>query len=457
MFINRKQCGTAAFFRRLSPMQIIALAFVGIILTGTLLLMTPAASRSGEACGFRPALFTATSATCVTGLVIYDTWQQWSGFGQFVILAMIELGGLGFMSAASFFIFILRRKIGMRQRMVMAQAVGFENSGGIVRLQRLMLFGSLGVQAVGAGLLTIRFAFEFDFWRALKLGVFHAVSAFCNAGFDILGFIPGNSSISHYATDPAVCITLIALIITGGLGFVVWEEIITRRRFSRLSVYSRLVIITNAVLIIGGMAAVCALEWNNPGTMGNMTSPEKLLAGLFQAVTTRTAGFAALSQGALTEAGKAVSMFLMLIGGSSGSTAGGLKVVTFVAIVLFMWAHARGKSSVSVFGRTIPDSQIMNALTIFGIMIFLTMFGSTVICATSPVNFTDAMYETISALATVGLTADVTAKLSVPAQYMIIIFMYFGRVGILTISMGFLAGKKAEERIKYATTNLLIG
>lgn len=443
--------------RRLSAMQIIALVFVGIILIGTLLLMTPAASRSGVACEFRPALFTATSATCVTGLVVYDTWQKWSGFGQFVILAMIELGGLGFMSAASFFIFALRKKIGMRQRMVMAQAVGVENSGGIVRLQRLMLFGSLGVQALGACVLTARFAFDFQFIKALKMGVFHAVSGFCNAGFDIMGFIPGNSSISHYVTDPVVCITLMALIIAGGLGFAVWEEIINRRRFSKFSVYSRLVIIANAVLIIGGMAAVCALEWNNPGTLGNMSVAEKLLAGMFQAVTTRTAGFAALSQRSLTDAGKIVSMFLMMIGGSSGSTAGGLKVVTFVVIVLFMWTHARGKSSVNVFGRTIPDSQVLNALTIFGIMIFLAVFGSAVICATSPVNFADAMFETISALATVGLTADVTPKLSVPAQYMIMVFMYFGRVGVLTISIGFLSGSKAQERFKFATTNLLIG
>ena len=456
MLFDKKK-GPADYLRKLKPAQIIAIAFLVIIIVGALLLTLPAASRSGKSCGFFPALFTATSATCVTGLVMYDTWQQWSGFGQLVILGMIEIGGLGFMSAASFFIFALRRKIGMRQRMVMAQAAGFENSGGIVRLQKLMLFGSLAVQAIGAVILTIRFSFDFDFFRALKLGVFHSVSGFCNAGFDILGFIPGNSSLSAYAADPAVCITLMALILTGGAGFIVWEEIIRRKKFSRLSVYSKLVIITNIVLVLGGMAAICLTEWENPGTMGGMSVAEKLLSGAFQSVTTRTAGFAALNQGALSDAGKAVSMFLMMIGGSSGSTAGGLKVVTFVVIVLFMWAQARGKRTVNVFDRTIPQAQVLNALTIFGIMVFLALFGAAFISATSAVNFTDGLFESISALATVGITANATPALSTTAQILIMIYMYFGRVGVLTISMGFLAGRSAEERYKFATTNLLIG
>jgi trk system potassium uptake protein TrkH len=446
-----------SLLRRLKATQIIAITFVLIILAGTFLLMTPAASRSGVSCGFLPALFTATSATCVTGLVVYDTWLQWSGFGQVVILAMIELGGLGFMTAASMIIFLLRKRFGLRQRLVMAQAVGYENSGGVVRLQLLILRGSLIIEAVGALALTLRFMADFDIMTALKLGVFHSVSAFCNAGFDILGFIPGNSGISAYATDPIVCIVLMALIVIGGLGFIVWEEMLRVRNFRKFSVYSRLVILTTAALIISGAAFICALEWNNPGTLGGMSADQKVLSGFFQSVTSRTAGFTAINQAELTDAGKVATMFLMLIGGSSGSTAGGIKTVTLVVITLFMAARARGRGTVNVFSRTIPQEQVLNALTIFGIMIFLAVFGGAFICATSPVGFVDALYESISALATVGLSANVTTKLSMASKILVIIYMYFGRVGILTISMGFLAGNQAEERYRYAETKLLIG
>lgn len=446
-----------SLLRRLKATQIIAITFLLIIMTGTFLLMLPVSSRSHVSCGFLTALFTATSATCVTGLVLYDTWLKWSGFGQVVILGMIELGGLGFMSAASMIIFMLRKRFGLRQRLVMAQSVGYENSGGVVRLQLLILRGSLIVEGLGAVVLTLRFLADFDLLTALKLGIFHSVSAFCNAGFDILGFIPGNSGISSYATDPAVCITLMALIVIGGLGFIVWEEILREHKFRRFSVYSRLVILTTVALIISGALIICALEWNNPDTMGTMSTGDKVLSGFFQSVTSRTAGFTAIDQTMFTEAGKVVTMFLMLVGGSSGSTAGGIKTVTLVVIFLFMVARARGRGTVSVFNRTIPQEQVLNALTIFGIMIFLAVFGGAFICATSPVGFVDALFESISALATVGLSANTTAKLSVASRILVIIYMYFGRVGVLTISMGFLAGNQAEERYHYAETKLLIG
>ena len=443
--------------RALSPTKIIAVTFLILILTGAFLLTLPAATRDGQGCDFLRALFTATSATCVTGLTPFDTYTQWSGFGQGVLLCLIEVGGLGFMSMATLFVFLLRKRIGLKQRMVMAQALSLNDMEGVVRLQRTVIFGSLSVEALGAAILAAYFTPRFGFWKALWLGVFHSVSAFCNAGFDVFGFLEPGASLMTFQNDPLVLLTLGALVVIGGLGFLVWEELAERKPFGRMSVYTRLVLSTTGALLLAGWVLTCLLEWNNPDTLGNMPVWEKLLNGFFQSVTLRTAGFAAVDQGKLTEGGKAVSMVIMLIGGSSGSTAGGLKTVTFVVLVLFIWARLRGRSTVCAFRRTIPASQVLDAMTIAMAMLILAMFGAVFICATSPVGFTNALFEAISALATVGLTADTTLRLSVPAQYLIILYMYFGRVGILTISLGFLTGDRAAERFRYAQTSLLIG
>ena len=443
--------------RPLSATKVIAVTFALIILLGAGLLTLPAASRDGISCGFRPALFTATSATCVTGLVLYDTWSQWSGFGQIVIISLIQIGGLGFMSAATLVVFLLRRKVGLKQRLVMAQALSVSDMDSVVKLQKTVLIGSFFVEAMGALILLVRFWPEHGFLTALKWGVFHSVSAFCNAGFDIFGCITPGASLMEFQSDPVVLLTLGSLVVVGGLGFLVWEEIASRRKFGRFSVYTRLVLLTTAALLLLGTVLTCILEWNNPATLGPMSLGDKLVNALFQSVTLRTAGFAAIDQAVLTEGGKAASMVLMLIGGSSGSTAGGLKTVTFIVLVLFLWTRARGRGTVCVYKRTIPSGQVLDAMTIAMIMIFLAVFGGVFISATSPVGFTDALYESISALATVGLTAGVTGSLSIPAQILIIIYMYFGRVGVLTISLGFLTGDRARERFRYAETNLLIG
>ena len=442
---------------RLTPAQIIAVSFAAIILLGSMLLMLPVSSRNGASCGFTPALFTATSATCVTGLVLYDTWTQWSGFGQAVIISLIEIGGLGFMRFASVFVFALRRKVGITQKMLMAQALSVNDMEGVVNLQKTVLLGSLMIQGAGALVLFLRFLPQFGPQRALTWGVFHAISAFCNAGFDIFGvFAPGASAV-FVNDDPLVCLTLMTLIAVGGLGFFVWEEVVRVRRWKCFSVYTRLVLIMSGVLTLVGWILFCLLEWDNPQTLGAMPGWQKLLNGLFQSVTVRTAGFASVDQAALTEGSKAVSMALMLIGGSSGSTAGGVKTVTMLVLILSLWNQARGKASVSVFKRTVPQRKVMDAMTIVAIVVILAFSGAVVITATSQVGFTDALYETVSALATVGLTAGATGKLSLLAQYLIIIFMYFGRVGVLTISLGFLMGDRTEERFRYAETNLLIG
>ena len=454
---KKKHFWAGAGKKSVSPTRVMALAFAGIILLGALLLTLPAASRTGQSHGFLTGLFTATSATCVTGLVAGDTWTLWSNFGQVVIISLIEIGGLGFMSVASLLIFLFRRKVGLRQRMVMAQALSVDDMESVVRLQKWAIFGSLGLQAGAAVILTLRFLPQYGFSQSLAWGIFHAISAFCNAGFDIFGQYAPNASLMYFNQDPVVCITLMALVFIGGLGFFVWEELVRVRKFSKFSVYTKLVLITSVVLLLGGAAVFAVLEWNNPGTLGNMPVGGKILNSFFQSVTVRTAGFASVDQAALTEGSKAVSIVLMLIGGASGSTAGGAKMVTVVVLLLFVWTRARGRRTVCCFKRTIPAEKVLDAMTVVSIMFVLAMAGGIFITASCGVSFTDALFESVSALATVGITAGVTGQLNAAAKLLIIVFMYFGRVGVLTISLGFLIADKAEERFQYARTNLLIG
>ncbi len=437
---------------RISPTKLIAVAFAVIIALGTGLLMLPVSS-AGEPVGFTDALFTATSATCVTGLVVGDTGTIWSGFGQGVIICLIEIGGLGFMSAAAMVIFLFRKKVGLRQRMLIAQALSLDDMASVVRIQKWVIFGSLTIQALGALVLTLRFL-PYGFGNAAKWGVFHSISAFCNAGFDIFGH---NNSVMDFASDPVVLITLMVLITVGGLGFFVWEELARVRRFKNFSVYTKLVLIATGILIVSGAGLIMLLEWDQPGTLGGMSTSDKVLNGFFQSVTLRTAGFASFDQGAMTDAGKGVSILFMLVGGSSGSTAGGLKTVTVLVLGLYVWTRLRGRDSVNIFRRTVPEKKVQDAMTIIALVVGLALFGAIFISATSPVSFVDSLYESASSLATVGLTTGATASLSTAAMYLIIIFMYFGRVGVLTISLGFLMGDQAESRFRYAQTNLLIG
>lgn len=442
---------------RIGTTRLIALVFLLIIFTGTMLLMTPAAARSGVSCGFTPALFTATSATCVTGLVLFDTWTQFSGFGQIVILCLIQIGGLGFMSAASLVFFTVGKKVSMKQRLIMAQAMSVEDVSQVVRLQKLVLRGSFTMEGIGALILTLRFWPEFGFWKAAKWAIFHSVSAFCNAGFDIMGSEHPGMSVIPYNTDPVVCLTLSALVILGGLGFFVWEELIRVRSFKDLSVYSKLVLIITGSLLLLGTVGYLLLEWNNPATIGNMTFAQKVLAAFFQSMTMRTAGFSGVDQAALTEAGKLFSVLLMLVGGSSGSTAGGMKTVTLMVMILFIWARLRGRENVTVFKKTIPNSQVLDAMTITVIMTALAIFGGLFVSVNSGFSVVDALFEAASAIATVGSSCAGSANLGILSKYLIIVYMYFGRVGILTISLGFMMDNRVKDRFRYAQTKLLIG
>ena len=443
--------------RKIRTEQYIVAAFLAVILLGALLLTLPAASRSGTSCGFLTALFTSTSATCVTGLVLADTYVQWTGFGQIVILCLIQIGGLGFMSIISIFFFLLHRKIGLQQRLIMAQGFSLNGMDGVVHLVRKVLLWTLVLEAGGAAILTARFAGTYGFWQAFRWGIFHAISAFCNAGFDLFGKLKSGSSLELFVHDPVVNFVIMALIVIGGLGFYVWVDLSRRGRLKRLSVHTKLVLSITAVLIFGGAALFALLEWNNPETIGRFSTGEKLLASLFQSVTCRTAGYASVPQGALTDASKALSSVLMLIGGSAGSTAGGIKTVTVGILFLSALNAARGKSRLTVFGRTIGDGQIRQAVTVMILMASLAFGGAIAISAAGGFSFLDSLFETTSALGTVGLTTGLTPLLGAGSKVLLILFMFFGRVGIMTISFGFLLSDQAEERYHYAEAKVLIG
>ena len=432
--------------------------FLLVIFLGSVLLSLPMSSRNGESCGAMTAVFTATSATCVTGLSLVDSYSQWSAFGQVVLLGLIQIGGLGYMAFVSVFYFLLRRRIGLRERLVLQQAMALDELEGVVRLVRLMLAGTFLVEGTGALILTLRFLTEYPLKKALWLGVFHAVSAFCNAGFDILGFITPGASLAAYRGDVVVNLTLTALIAIGGLGFFVWNDLLMlRQKNHRLSVHTRLVLLTTGILLVGGTLAILALEWNNPATLGDMTVGKKILAAFFQSGTTRTAGFAAVDQGSLTGSGKLVSMLLMLVGGSSGSTAGGIKTVSVALLFLMSYSVLRNHKETVLFGRRIPQQQMASAASIALLVSGLGLMGGMILSATNGLALSDCLYESISAICTVGLSTGITAGLNLGSKILLIVYMFFGRVGIMTISFAFMTKIPPDNAVRRPEARVLIG
>ena len=410
---------------------VIAAGFALIILAGTLLLMLPFAAKSGRATPFLDALFTATSATCVTGLVTVSTALHWSFFGKCVILLLIQIGGLGFMSVMTAASLLVRRTITLRERMVIGAGFNLDSYGGIVRLTRRVLFGTLLFEGIGAALLSVRFVGEFGLLRGIGMGIFHAVSAFCNGGFDLMG-TPDDPfcSLVGYAGDPLVSLTIMALIVIGGLGFFVWSDVWDRKCFKRLTLHSKLVLTTSGALLAGGFVLTLLFEWSNPATLGGMTLPHKLLATAFQSVTLRTAGFNTIDESALTGPSQAVACMLMLIG---------------------------GHTSVVAFSRTIEPRSIMNAVALTVIGVTLSLGGACAISFIDSVPMHLCMYETASAFGTVGLTMSLTPTLSAVSHVMLIIMMYFGRVGVLTLGVAVFLRRREPPKLKYPSGNVMIG
>ena len=438
--------------------MVVALGFLIIILTGAVLLTLPISARSGEPTDFLDALFTATSATCVTGLVTVGTATHWSGFGQVVILLLIQIGGVGFMSLASIASFLTHRTITLRERMVMSAGLNLTENAGIVRLTRRVLLGTLAFEGAGAVLLATRFVPRVGLWQGIKMGVFHSVSAFCNAGFDLIG-TPDNpfASLTGYADDVLVNLTIMALIVIGGLGFFVWGDIWDKRRFRRLRLHTKLVLITTALLLCAGFALTLLFEWHNPQTLGTMPVQEKLLAASFQSVTLRTAGFNTIDQAALTGPSQAVACLLMMIGGSPGSTAGGIKTVTAAVLVLSAISALRGRTTVSAFGRTIVSRSIMNAVTMMIVGGTLSLTGACVISYVEGAPFGACLFEAVSAFATVGLSMGLTPTLNAISRLILILLMYLGRVGVLTLGVAVLMRHREPPKMQYPDGDVMVG
>ncbi len=448
----------------LSPTQTILLGFIALILLGSLLLMLPISSKDGSFTSPRDAVFTATSATCVTGLISVDTGLHWSLFGQSVILLLIQIGGLGFMTMAVMMSMFIKRQITPKERLLIAQSLGLSSVGGTVKLVKRILIGTFSIEAIGAAVLATQFIPLFGFARGMRYSIFHSISFFCNAGFDILdgtgGYGGGFSSFTSLAGNHVIEITAMLLIIIGGIGFIVWDDVVnfikSRERFS---VYTKFILLFTAILFVSGTLLVALFEWNNPNTIGNRSAFDKIMQCAFQSVTTRTAGVDMINNAAMSEPTKLISMLLMFIGGASGSTAGGIKVGTFGVIICAMIAFAKGEDALIIGKRTVPHKTVIRALTVVGIDIVAVLTCTLVILGTtSGVGFMDALYESFSGIATVGLSLSLTQTLSLAGHIAIILLMFFGRVGVLTISYAIMlrhAGKNSY--IKYPDVDFMIG
>lgn len=444
--------------KKLNPTRYIVLGFGAIILLGALLLHLPVAARDGVPTSWLTCLFTATSATCVTGLVMVDTAVHWTWFGQLVILLLLQLGGLGFVTLISVVPFALRRRIGLSQRLIMASAMNLSRTAGVVRVVRHALIGTCILEGGGALLLATRFIPKFGFWEGLWFSIFHSVSAFCNGGFDILGLYSGPyASLADFRGDPVVLGTIMALIICGGLGFFVWEDIITKKSWKGLTLYTKLVLgITLGLILLGGVFFAWA-EWYNPATLGDMPVWQRPLNALFQSVTLRTAGYATFDQAGLQDSSAVMSILLMLVGGSSGSTAGGVKTVTMGILLLALRDGLRGREQVVLRGRTIPQRKVMDAMTLVLTVVMLFLFGSMLLSLLDSVPYVKAAFEVASAMGTVGVTMGITPQLSVPSALLIISLMFLGRVGILSFSIAFLTRGKGENKITYPDAEMMVG
>ena len=444
--------------KSMNATRIVAGGFAAIILLGTLLLMLPAASKSGESAGFLNSLFTATSATCVTGLIPVDTGMSWTFFGQLVIIARIQLGGLGFMTVITMVSFLLRRRIGLSERLIMVSTLNLNDMDGVVRVVRHALIGTFTLEGAAAVLLSFRFVPQFGLLGGIWRGIFHAISAFCNAGFDLVGGKFGAfTSLEGYNDDPYVLCIIMALIVIGGLGFFVWEDIVRARGWKGLSLYSKMVLSITAALLLGGALFFFCAEYSNPETFGNMPVWQKALNAMFQSVTLRTAGFASFNQGGLKDSSIALSCVLMLIGGSSGSTAGGLKTVTAAVLLLGLRSNLAGREQVTIRGRAISYRKVMDAMTLALILLVLFLTGSIVISLADSVPYLHAAFETASALGTVGVTVGITPGLSPLSHVMLICMMYLGRIGVFSFSIAFLTRSRYPAKIKYPDLNVMIG
>ena len=442
--------------RQYTATQIIVAGFLLIIVCGGILLTLPISSRQRVVTPPVDAFFTSVSATCVTGLVTLDTLNHWSGFGKAVILSLIQIGGIGFMSIAVLFSLIVRRQITPRERLVFARSMNLVALDGLVKFVKLILVGTFSIELVGAVLLSFRFIPQFGLVDGIIKSVFHAVSAFCNAGFDLMGNF---QSLTAYRDDILVNFVICSLVIIGGLGFIVWKDLYEWVRYRhKISLYSRLVLIITAILLVSGTILILFSDYHNKALFGDASFGQKLQASFFQSTVTRTAGFNTIDLPQMSDNSKIVSILLMLIGGSSGSTAGGIKTVTFGLVCIAMFQIAKGKNNIIIFKRKICMQNILRAMAIAAITLSLVILCTFLISGIDGIDFLDVFYETSSAVATVGQSLGITTLLSPVSKMILMVLMFFGRVGIITVTYAILLKLSFEDNlIDYPTADVLIG
>ncbi|WP_142413003.1 TrkH family potassium uptake protein [Hathewaya massiliensis] len=440
---------------KLKPVQVLAIGFGFVIFAGALLLMLPISSAQGNWTNFVDCLFTSTSAVCVTGLITLDTGIYWSYFGKTVIISLIQIGGLGFMSLATLVFLLLGKKITLKERLVMQEAMNSFSLQGLVKMSKYVLYFTFSIEGIGALILSTQFIPKFGLKKGIYYSIFHAISAFCNAGFDLMGNF---SSLTAYSNNAVVILTIATLIATGGLGFFVWSEIYNRKMIRKFSLHTKLAIYVTAFLIVGGSILMFLFEMNNPATIMNKGIKEKVLSSIFASVSPRTAGFNSISTSDMSLPGRFLTILLMFIGGSPGSTAGGIKTTTAGLLIYTLISVIRGREDTEIGDKRISKEIVYKGIVILTIS-FLLVVTVTMILAITETGFTleEILYETVSAFATVGLTLGITTKLSVIGKIIIAITMYFGRVGPLTIVLALTNRNGNKGNIRYPEEKILIG
>ena len=440
---------------RKSTTRLIAFGFAMIILTGTLLLTLPFANKSGHG-NMLISLFTATSATCVTGLVVADTYQNWTTFGQLVILCMIQVGGLGFMTIGAYISVILKKRIGLQEREQLQESVNTLEIAGVVRLVKKIVQGALCIEFLGAVLLSFRFIPRFGVVKGIYYSLFHAVSAFCNGGFDLMGTEEAYSSLVAYEGDILVNLVIVALILVGGIGFIVWDDVARNKwHFKRYLLHSKIVLTVTFLLTVIG--TVLFLLTENNAAFAGMSPLEKVLGALFSAVTPRTAGFNSVDTAALSNSGKLITMVMMFIGGSPGSTAGGVKTTSVIVLLFYAGAMVLNKEDINLFGRRLTDEVVKKANAVVIINATLTIVATVIIMALQPLlNFEDVLFEVLSAIGTVGMTVGITRDLDIIARVILIVLMYCGRLGSLSFALVF-AQKNTSAPMRQPQEKIIVG
>lgn len=434
------------YLKRFSNIQLIAISYIIIILTGTILLTLPCSTNSGNTTSFLDALFTATSATSITGLVVFDTFTHWNLFGQLVIISLIQIGGIGSITLITAIIMITKQKIGLSQRSIMQDSISAPQIGGIINLTKFITIGTITIETIGAILLSFSFIPKFGITKGIYFSIFHSISAFCNAGFDLMG-TPNTpfTSLSEYSSNWYINIILMSLIFLGGLGFFVWKDVLNKKtKIKSYNTQTKIVLLISVFLVIIGTILFFILDLNNQN-FNNLSTSNKLLNSMFQSVSARTAGFSTIDLSKISESSKLLTIMLMLIGGSTGSTAGGMKTTTIAVLCLSIIKTFKRKNNIEIFGRRIEENIIYTASCIFMLYLLLTLFASITVSAIENVPIITAMFECASAIATVGLSFGLTPTLSIASKIIIIFLMIFGKFGSITMLMFFSSPKKLKS------------